>query len=149
MPLFRMKVIVCGLKLAGKSHIQLMLDNIEERKQDAWSMIAGFDMVNEEDYNAPIDEFLEQILTTKERMGDDFRVILHAGESNSRNNNEIYDAILLGTKRIGHGFAIAKHPKLIELVKEKDICIECCPVSNFVLGYTKDLRCHPVRGLIA
>lgn len=108
-----MKVIVCGLKVLGKAHIQLMLDNIEERKQDAWSMIAGFDMVNEEDYSAPIDEFLEQILTTKERMGDDFRVILHAGESNSRNNNEIYDAILLGTKRIGHGFAIARHPKLI------------------------------------
>lgn len=71
-PLFKMKIIVCGLKLAGKGHIQLMLDKIEERKQDAWSMIAGFDMVNEEDYNAPIDEFLEQILTTKEKMGENF-----------------------------------------------------------------------------
>jgi hypothetical protein len=35
-------------------------------------MIAGFDMVNEEDYSAPIDEFLEQILTTKQKMGDAF-----------------------------------------------------------------------------
>jgi adenosine deaminase CECR1 len=144
-----MKIIVCGLKIAGKGHIQLMLDNIEERQQDAWSMIAGFDMVNEEDYNAPIDEFLEQILTTKQKMGDNFQVILHAGESNSRDNKELYDAILLGSKRIGHGFAIAKHPKLIELVKEKNICLECCPVSNLVLGYTRDLRCHPARGLIA
>lgn len=76
-------------------------------------------------------------------------MILHAGESNSRNNLELYDAILLGTKRIGHGFAIARHPKLIELVKEKNICLECCPVSNFVLGYTRDLRTHPARGLIA
>jgi adenosine deaminase CECR1 len=30
-------------------------------------------------------------------------------------------------------------------VKEKDICIECCPVSNFCLGYVLDLRCHPAR----
>jgi adenosine deaminase CECR1 len=45
-------------------------------------------------------------------------VILHAGESYSNKNKELYDAILLGTKRIGHGFALAKHPKLIEMVKE-------------------------------
>jgi adenosine deaminase CECR1 len=62
---------------------------------------------------------------------------------------ELYDSILLGTKRIGHGFSLAKHPKLIELVKERDICVESCPVSNFVLGYVKDLRCHPARGLLA
>jgi adenosine deaminase CECR1 len=144
-----MKIIVTGLKVLGKGHIQKMLDKIEERQEDAWSMIAGFDMVNEEDYSAPIDDFLEQILTTKQKMGDNFQVILHAGESNSRENKELYDAILLGTKRIGHGFAIARHPKLIELVKEKNICLECCPVSNLVLGYTRDLRCHPARGLIA
>ena len=106
-------------------------------------------MVNEEDYNAGIDTFLEQILETKKKIGDKFQVILHAGESNSRNNIELYDAILLGSKRIGHGFALARHPKLIELVKEKNICLESCPVSNFILGYIKDLRCHPVRGLLA
>lgn len=50
-PLFKLKIIVCGLKIAGKGHIQLMLDKMEERKQDAWSLIAGFDMVNEEDYH--------------------------------------------------------------------------------------------------
>lgn len=74
---------------------------------------------------------------------------MHAGESTSRNNKELYDAVLLGSKRIGHGFALARHPSLIELVKERDICLEACPVSNFVLGYQRDLRCHPVRGLIA
>lgn len=39
-------------------------------------------------------------------------------------------------------------PNLVPLVKERNICIECCPVSNFVLGYVNDLRCHPVRGFL-
>lgn len=92
-------------------------------------------MVNEEDYNEGIDYFLEQILTTQQRCNGKFQVLFHAGESNNRGNKELYDAILMGSKRIGHGFSLAKHPKLIELVKEKNLCIECCPISNFVLGY--------------
>jgi len=98
-------------------------------------MVSGFDAVNEEDYNHKLDDFVEQILETKQKLGDHFQVYLHAGESYSHNNKELYDAILLGSKRIGHGFAIAKHQKLIDLVKKKDICVECCPVSNRVLGY--------------
>jgi adenosine deaminase CECR1 len=34
------------------------------------------------------------------------------------------------------------------MCKDKGICIECCPLSNFVLGYTKDLRQHPVSYLL-
>lgn len=30
-----------------------------------------------------------------------------------------------------------------------DICIESCPLSNMVLGYTKDLRVHPVNYLMS
>lgn len=36
----------------------------------------------------------------------------------------------------------------MKIVKEKGICIECCPISNLVLGYITDLRNHPVRGLL-
>lgn len=42
-----------------------------------------------------------------------------AGESVDRNNSNLYDAILLGTKRIGHGFNLALHPHLQELVKQQ------------------------------
>ena len=73
---------------------------------------------------------------------------MHAGESFARSNQEMYDAILLGSKRIGHGFAIIKSPNLIKLVKEKDICLECCPVSNRALGYVTDFRTHPARALL-
>ena len=56
---------------------------------------------------------------------------------------------MLGTKRIGHGFQLQLFPYLQDLVKEKDICIEVCPLSNMVLGYTKDLRTHPVSYMLS
>eukprot|EP00350_Pseudokeronopsis_sp_OXSARD2_P001547 CAMPEP_0170567922 /NCGR_PEP_ID=MMETSP0211-20121228/80797_1 /TAXON_ID=311385 /ORGANISM="Pseudokeronopsis sp., Strain OXSARD2" /LENGTH=126 /DNA_ID=CAMNT_0010889527 /DNA_START=419 /DNA_END=795 /DNA_ORIENTATION=+ len=65
-----------------------------------------------------------------------------------RDNFNLYEAIMMGNKRIGHAFNIGLHPHLIELVKEKDICIECCPCSNYILGYVRDLRCHPIRSLL-
>ncbi len=33
-------------------------------------------------------------------------------------------------------------------MKEKNICIEACPISNLLLGYTTDLRSHPVRFML-
>ena len=33
-------------------------------------------------------------------------------------------------------------------MKDRDICVECCPLSNMVLGYVKDLRQHPMAYLI-
>lgn len=49
----------------------------------------------------------------------------------------------MGTKRIGHGYALVKHPKLLELVKERDIAIEVNPISNQVLKLVDDYRNHP------
>ena len=93
-------------------------------------------MVNEEDYNPPIDDFLEQIIEAKMKLGEDrFQLFLHAGESYQRSNTELHDAILLGCKRIGHGFGLQLRPDLIQEVKRNNICLECCPISNKILGY--------------
>lgn len=53
------------------------------------------------------------------------------------------DAVLLGTKRIGHGFAIVKYPNIMKMVKERKIGIEVNPISNQVLKLVDDLRNHP------
>ena len=33
-------------------------------------------------------------------------------------------------------------------MKDENICIEACPVSNKILGYVYDLRTHPTRSLL-
>lgn len=113
-------------------------------------MVVGFDLVNEEDASPSLDSFLRPIYEAQKRIGKNkMRFFIHAGESLLRSNNNLYDAILLGAERIGHGFSILKHPSLIDIVKEKNICLEICPVSNHILGYAYDLRTHPARSLLS
>jgi len=71
-----------------------------------------------------------------------------AGESVDKKNDNLYDAVLLGSKRIGHGFKLVHHPHLQNLVKREGICIECCPLSNLILGYVRDMKCHPVKSML-
>jgi len=53
-----MKIVVCGLKIVGRSHIQAQIDAMHESVKYT-KMVVGFDMVNEEDFTPPIDSFLD------------------------------------------------------------------------------------------
>lgn len=68
-PLFRMKLIVCGLKIVGRGHVQGQIDAFIEADK-LTNMISGFDLVCEEDYNLKTDDFLDQIYAAKMKMGD-------------------------------------------------------------------------------
>ncbi|MEM1123235.1 MAG: hypothetical protein AAGJ18_22530, partial [Bacteroidota bacterium] len=108
--------------------------------------IRGFDLVAEEDAGYPtlfhIDEYL-RLDSLNKATGVELPLYLHNGESNWMSTDNLYDAVLLGSKRIGHGFNLFRFPTLMEMVKERDICIEVSPLSNQILGYVRDLRNHP------
>lgn len=72
----------------------------------------------------------------------------HAGETNKKDLYNMHDSVLLNTKRIGHGFQLSLFPNLLKEVIERDICVEACPLSNKVLGYTLDLKIHPIRWML-
>jgi hypothetical protein len=55
-PLFQCKLVVCGLKMLGMEHIVKMIKATQESSL-LTGIIAGFDMVCEEDYTDPIIKF--------------------------------------------------------------------------------------------
>ncbi|SBS92643.1 adenosine deaminase, putative [Plasmodium malariae] len=74
---------------------------------------------------------------------------VHAGEDiNLPNLNTLYSAIeILKVERIGHGIRVVESKELIKLVKEKNILLEVCPISNVLLKNAKSMDTHPIRKL--
>lgn len=109
--------------------------------------IAGIDLIGFEE-EGTILHYLDEL----QKIGRHFPFYFHAGETNRQGafvDYNMLDAILLDSKRIGHAFALPKHPNLMKMVKEKNIAIEVCPISNQVLGFVSDLRNHPATYLIS
>jgi adenosine deaminase CECR1 len=78
--------------------------------------------------------------------------LFHCGETlgvGDKVDSNLYDAVLLNAKRVGHGYAIAHHPVLMNLFKERGIAIESCPISNEVLGLTPIIAGHNLPILLA
>ncbi|XP_071500332.1 adenosine deaminase 2-like [Diadema antillarum] len=112
---------------------------------------AGYDLVAQEDLGGPLVDYIDQLLYPSQQ-GVNLPFFFHAGETNWEGTSvdrNLIDAILLNTSRIGHGYAINKHPGVMEAVKTKGIAIELNPISNQVLHLVHDLRNHIGAGLIA
>lgn len=118
-------------------------------------LICGYDCVGQEDGGRPLADLTPELFWFKKRCmehGVDIPFFFHAGEclgDGDETDNNLFDAILLGTRRIGHGFSLYKHPVLIEMVKTKRILIESCPISSEVLRLTSSIKAHPLPALLA
>jgi adenosine deaminase CECR1 len=144
----------CGIKMifAPVRHVnESTVENdlmIARMLQDEMpQFFAGFDLVAQEDVGFPLADFIEPLLETRQYIDYFF----HAGETDwdwQTTDLNLVDALLLNTSRIGHGYAIDKHPALMEMARSKDIPIEVCPISNQVLGLLTDIRNHPAANLV-
>ena len=137
--------------------------------------IAGYDLVGQEDLGRPLQDLVREIFWFKKacaEAGFDIPFFFHAGEclgDGNETDENLFDAVLLGTRRIGfvypptscmfssrranshfrHGFSLYKHPLLIDMVKDKRILIESCPISNEVLRLTTSVLSHPLPALLS
>jgi len=119
------------------------------------SIISGFDLVGQEDKGRSLYSHLPELLQFRRLCADarvDIPLYLHAGETvgdGTETDSNLFDAILLGAKRIGHGYSMYKHPHLMQLTREKGICLEVCPISNEILRLTASVMSHPLPSLLA
>ncbi|MCJ1483788.1 hypothetical protein MMC06_003956 [Schaereria dolodes] len=124
-------------------------------KQNFPSLVSGFDLVGQEDMGRTLADLTPEIFWFRKRCveeGVDIPFYFHAGEclgDGDSTDSNLFDAVLLGTRRIGHGFSLYKHPLLIEMVKKRSILIESCPISNEVLRLTSSILSHPLPALLA
>jgi adenosine deaminase len=73
-----------------------------------------------------------------------FRTTAHAGEAAGAES--VWGAIrALEVDRIGHGTRAAEDPALVATLKERQIPVEMCPLSNVRTGVVSDLKEHPIR----
>ncbi|KIP06026.1 hypothetical protein PHLGIDRAFT_128501 [Phlebiopsis gigantea 11061_1 CR5-6] len=148
------KIIYTTLRFITPEELVWYTEDCITLKKEFPHLIAGFDLVGHEDslkplidYFVPLTEFVER----QKEEGVEIPFIFHAGETlgdGTPADVNLYDAILLGTKRIGHGFSLIKHPKLMQICREKNIAVETCPISNEILRLTSSMPMHPLPAVI-
>ncbi|XP_051167202.1 adenosine deaminase 2-like [Leptopilina boulardi] len=142
------KIIYAPIRRVDLNKLKEYLETARQLKNDFPSFLAGFDLVGQEDKGGRLIDFADQL----QIVGKDIPFFFHAGETDwygLDTDQNLIDAILLNTKRIGHGYALLKHPKVMELVKKKNIAIEVNPISNQVLALVGDMRNHPATFFFA
>lgn len=70
-------------------------------------------------------------------------ITVHAGEA--AGPESVRDAIeLLGAHRIGHGVRAIHDPEVVRLIRERNIVLETCPISNALTGAVPRIEDHPL-----
>ncbi|EDW79986.2 uncharacterized protein Dwil_GK12327 [Drosophila willistoni] len=142
------RMIYAPLRNTDAAGVSSYVETLKEIREKYPDFVAGFDLVGQEELGRPLRDFIDQLL----EIPDDIDFYFHAGETNwfgSSVDENLIDAILLGTKRIGHGFGLTKHPVVLDMVKKLNVGIEVNPVSNQVLQLISDFRNHPCAHYIA
>ncbi|KAE8145847.1 hypothetical protein BDV25DRAFT_163706 [Aspergillus avenaceus] len=121
--------------LSNKEMSDSMVDCILA-KQEYPGIICGFDVVGHGDHCRSLVDLVPILFWFRKQCaeeGTNIPFLFHAGGGlgdEEETGHDLFDAILLGTRRIGEGNSLYKHPLLVELVKEKKILVECCSFSN-------------------
>ncbi len=73
------------------------------------------------------------------------RLTNHAGETTGP--EAIWEALAIGSERIGHALSAIQDEKLVQELKTRSIPLELCPTSNFRTGVCPSFAAHPLRRL--
>lgn len=150
---FDLKLIYSGHRWASDRKIWPQLEQAVELRK-AWqkeNFVVGFDLVGEEDTGHTTEFFLSDWIRLRAYLREQETTLplyFHDGESDWPKDENLYDAYLLGSKRIGHGFNLFRFPDLERRLIADGVAVEVCPISNHELRYVADLRIHPAASYL-
>ena len=76
---------------------------------------------------------------------DGLRLTNHAGETTGP--EAIWEALAIGSERIGHALSVPQDQKLVQELKARSIPLELCLTSNLRTGVCPSFSVHPLRRL--
>ncbi|KAH8327271.1 hypothetical protein KR074_009192, partial [Drosophila pseudoananassae] len=153
------KIIFSAYRGFEVDRIKNIVENFKRIHEAMPNFVVGFDFLGQEDKGKPLYDFWHIL----KDFPPTARFFFHGGETSKLNgincesfytfsyldwfgtstDLNLLDALLLNTTRIGHGYALVKHPIIMSAMKNRKIAVEVCPISNQVLNLVWDLRNHP------
>lgn len=119
-------------------HLNTLLKSYEKLGKP--ESVIGLDLAGNEDIALP-DYIASLFKDAKQKYH--LKSTIHAGETGNITN--IKDAIdNFEADRIGHGTAAGNNIEMMDYIREKNVCIEVCPISNRLTGAVKEDDFHPV-----
>lgn len=124
---------------AARLTLETLLDD-----RECGRPVVGYGVGGDE-LSTPADQLREPFRRARD---NGFGIFVHAGEVGRADS--VREAVeLLGADRIGHGIAAAEDPFLLEILRERGVCLDVCPTSNLFTGGVPDLASHPLPRLLA
>ncbi|XP_041795114.1 adenosine deaminase 2-A [Chelmon rostratus] len=148
---FGARIIFSVHRAVNASVMTGIVEEAMKLQRDFPDIMAGFDMVGREDSGRPLWYFRDALSLPAEH-GVTLPFFFHAGETDLEGtevDQNLLDALLFNTSRIGHGFALPRHPVAKGLSRKRGVAVEVCLISNQVMQLVKDLRNHPAATLMS
>jgi adenosine deaminase CECR1 len=151
-----LKVIYCTPRSSSLEEVHIRLQECLKWKKDPkyGQYIAGFDLVGPEAAEKhPLSYFkkiLEQFQKDCRVANVDVPFLFHCGETEHDSQRNLATALDLdNVRRLGHGYALDNLPDQRREIKDRNICIESCPISNEILGLNWQITQHPIYNLVS
>lgn len=130
------KIIFSILRHLTEAEAEVLLDIALEHK----ARLIGMGLDSSERGNPP--EKFKQVYQRAREAG--FNLVAHAGEEGD--SSYVTGALhTLGVHRIDHGNNAMQDPELLQELKNREIALTLCPLSNFRLQVVRDPQNHPLK----
>jgi len=138
-----------GVEVRFQSALVRSRPNAEDRLRELYAMndkyrdsYVGINLVGREDNGKGYPLRFLPVLRELRHHYPDINLSIHAGESDEPDYH-VRDTLLLGAKRIGHGFNLIRDPETLVLMRNGPYLVEISLISNLMLEYVNNFSQHP------